>query len=256
MQHTLDQPESLGKPFLGSVATHAALVGVVIAFNVLHLTDNWGAPRASSGSVGVTMVTTVPIQRHQGPVNPLANDTKNIVPQQTIVEKVKPQEKEPDPKAIELKGKVEKPKKTPPKPVVPASMLKAQAYQPNQVYSTAPQAASSPMYGIQGAGGIDIGATSVLGSRFGAYVNLMSSQISQHWNRADVRARPTDKCAVSFTIARSGVVSNVQISHPSGNVLLDNSAKRAIIDSNPLPSLPPTFTGNDATVELWFQLTQ
>jgi TonB family protein len=84
----------------------------------------------------------------------------------------------------------------------------------------------------------------------------MTSQISQHWNRADVRARPTDKCAVSFTIARSGTVTNVQVSHPSGNILLDNSARRAIIDSNPLPTLPREFPGNDVTVELWFQLTQ
>lgn len=253
---TLDQPEQLGKPLLASVATHAALVGVFVLFNILHLTDNWGSPNPSSGSVGVTMVKTIPIQRHEGPQNPLANDTKNIVPQETMPVKVKPEVEAPDPKAIAIAQKVEKPKKSTPKPLPPAALFKPQAYQANQVYATAPQAASSAMYGIQGAGGIDIGAASVLGSRFGAYVNLMSSQISQHWNRADVRARPTDKCAVSFTIARNGAVTNVQISHPSGNLLLDNSARRAIIDSNPLPSLPPTFSGNDATVELWFQITQ
>ncbi len=241
---------------MGSIITHIVLAGVFIALNFLHLTDNWGSPKASSGSVGVTMVKTIPIPRHEGPQNPLANDTKNIVPQETMPVKVKPEVQAPDPKAIALLDKKEKPKKVAPTPVPPASMFKAQAYRSNQVYSTAPQSVSSPQYGIQGSGGIDIGASSVLGSRFGAYVNLMREQIAQHWNRADMRARSTDRCAVSFLIARNGAVTNVQISHPSGNVLLDNSARRAIIDANPLPTLPREFPGNDVTVELWFQLTQ
>ena len=127
-------------------------------------------------------------------------------------------------------------------------------YKPNQVYSTTPQAANTPMYGTQGAGGIDLGPASVLGSRFGAYVDLMRDRISQHWNTADVRALPTQKCAVSFTIARNGMVTNVQVSQPSGSYLLDTSARRAILDANPLPALPREFTQNEATVELWFQL--
>jgi protein TonB len=110
------------------------------------------------------------------------------------------------------------------------------------------------MFGMQGAGGIDIGPASVLGTRFGGYVELMRDRIAQHWMTADVRALPTQKCAVTFTIARNGSVSNVQVSQPSGNYLLDTSAKRAILDANPLPALPPQFDRNEATVELWFQL--
>jgi TonB family protein len=52
------------------------------------------------------------------------------------------------------------------------------------------------------------------------------------------------------------MVSNVQISQPSGDYLLDTSAKRAVLDANPLPSLPPEFPRNEATVELFFQLRQ
>jgi protein TonB len=84
----------------------------------------------------------------------------------------------------------------------------------------------------------------------------MRRQISQHWNTADVRAAPSVRCGVSFTIARNGSVSNVQISQPSGNYLLDTSAKRAILDSNPLPSLPAQYSGSEVPVELWFQLKQ
>jgi TonB family protein len=130
------------------------------------------------------------------------------------------------------------------------------AYQTNQIYSKAPQAVSSPLYGMQGSGGIDIGPASILGNRFGAYVDLMRQRISQHWNTGDVRGSSTQRCGISFTIARNGAVSNVQITTPSGNYLLDTSAKRAILDSNPLPELPAQYSGSSVPVELWFQLKQ
>jgi protein TonB len=129
-------------------------------------------------------------------------------------------------------------------------------YKSNQVYSQTPQALSSPMYGTKGSGGIDVGPASVLGSRFGGYADLVRDKVSQHWVTADLRATPSQVCAVSFTIARDGTVSNVQISHPSGNYLLDTSAKRAVMDANPLPPLPREVPQNDATVELRFQLPQ
>jgi TonB family protein len=48
----------------------------------------------------------------------------------------------------------------------------------------------------------------------------------------------------------------VQVTQPSGDYLLDTSAKRAILDTNPLPPLPQGFEHNEATVELWFQLNK
>jgi TonB family protein len=115
---------------------------------------------------------------------------------------------------------------------------------------------SSPMYGMKGSGGIDIGPASVLGDRCGAYVDVMRGLISQHWNQAAVTASSSQKTAISFTLARSGALDNVQVASPSGNYVLDNSAKRAVVDSNPLPSLPPQCTGNEVSVTLWFQLKQ
>jgi TonB family protein len=252
---TFDRHEPNGKALMGSIATHIAVAGLFLAMNVFHFGEHWGAAHASSGSIGIQMVSTIPIPRNEGRPNPLANQTKNIVPQETMQVKPKPEVKAPDPKAIELSGKVEK-KKFTPKPIPPSSVFKPQPYQPNQLYAKSAQALNSPMFGIQGSGGIDVGPASVLGTRYEAYTNLMRQVIAQHWNRADVRALPSQKAAVAFTIARSGAVSNVRISHPSGNRLLDDSGMRAILDSNPLPSLPRDFTGNDVTVEIWFQLTQ
>ncbi|HVW84274.1 MAG TPA: TonB family protein [Bryobacteraceae bacterium] len=250
---TIDQREPLGRAFAGSILTHAGIVGLFVVSGFLHLTDRFGSPTASSGSVGVSMVKTIPIPRHEGPTNPLANDTKNVAPQEPSPAKPKPEVKIPEPDAIPIARKPEKQKKPAPKQQA-TNVFKPQEYQSNQVYSSRPQAANSPMYGMQGSGGIDIGPASVLGNRFGAYVQLMRDRIAQHWNTADVHTTPSQKCAVTFTIARNGSVSNVQVSQPSGNYLLDTSAKRAILDSNPLPQLPPQFPRSEATVELWFQL--
>lgn len=248
--------EPLGRAFFGSLAAHGAVVGAVLALGYFHLVDFWGSPHASSGAVGVSLVKTIPIPRHQGPVNPLANETKSIAPQQVSPVKPKPEVKAPEPKAIAIPDRFEKPKKPEPKkpPQVATAMYKPQTYQDNQVYSKTPQAMNSPLYGMQGAGGIDIGPASVLGDRFGAYVDLMRQRIQQNWNQSGVRAAPSQKCAISFVIARNGAVSNVQVAQPSGNYLLDNSAKRAILDSNPLPSLPAQYSGSEVPVTLWFQL--
>jgi protein TonB len=221
-----------------------------------HLTDNWGTPHASSGSVGVNMVSTIPIPQTPAPRNPLANDTHNIVPQEpTPVVKRQEVVKVPEEKAVEIPDRVTKPKKPTPKQP-PAVPFKPATYQANQVYSKTPQQMSSPLYGMHGAGGIDIGPASVLGDRFGAYVDLMRDRISQHWNTADVRAAASQKCSISFVISRDGTVSNVQVAQASGSYLLDNSAKRAVLDANPLPSLPTQFPGSQVPVTLWFQLRQ
>lgn len=248
---TFDQQrEPLGRALAGSIATHLAIVGAFALSGYLNLRDTWGAPHASSGAVGVGLVQTIPIPRNEGPTNPLANDTDNLAPQEPAEAKPRTKIKAPE-EGIALPGKKNKKQ---PKPAPMA--YKPMQYQANQVYSKSGQAASTPMYGMAGAGGIDIGPASVLGNRFGAYVTLMRDRIAQHWSTADTRATPQQKCAVTFTIARNGTVTNVQVSKPSGNYLLDTSAKRAVIDANPLPALPQQFDKNEATVELWFQLNK
>jgi protein TonB len=250
--------EPTGKAFAGSLITHGVVIGLLTVSGLFHLkSNNFGSPRASSGSVGVNMVKTIPLPRTEGPVNPVANDTKSIVPEALPPPRVVPKEVRVEPeKAIPIPDKVQKPKKVSPQQEVRDLFRPPVPYKENQVLSRTPQAANTPMYGIQGSGGIDIGPASVLGNRFGAYVELMRDRISQHWNTASVHSLPAQKCAVSFTIARNGTVTNVQVTQPSGDYLLDTSAKRAVLDANPLPPLPAQFERNDATVELWFQLKQ
>ena len=74
-----------GKAFAGSIFTHAAIVGLLVASGLWHVTRNdFGSPKASTGSVGVNMVKTIPIPRNDGPVNALANDTKSVVPEKPL----------------------------------------------------------------------------------------------------------------------------------------------------------------------------
>jgi TonB family protein len=249
-------PDSLGKAFAGSLVTHGIVVAIALASGLWHLTKNdFGSPNASTGSVGVDIVKSIPIPRREGPINPLANDTTSVVPQAPEpVVKVEKQVKAQPENAIPIPDKIDKHRKVVAQPKVQSLFRPPEPYRNNQVYSQVPQAAVSPMYGIKGSAGIDLGQDSVLGTRFGAWTTLMRDRIAQHWNRSNLHSLPSQKCAVSLTIARNGTVSNVHISQPSGDYLLDTSAKRAVLDANPLPSLPPQLPGNDVTVQVWFQL--
>lgn len=251
-------PDPMGKAFAGSLLTHAAVAALIAASGFWHFAkNNFGSPNTSTGTVGVDIVKTIPIPRREGPVNPLANDTKSTVPEAPAPEiKLQKQVKEQPKDAIAIPDKIEKPKKLSPKQQVTSLFRPPEQYKSNQVYSTVPQAANSPMFGMQGSNGIDVGQESILGSRFGAYANLMRDRIAQHWNRSGLHSLPTQTCTITFSIARDGTVGNVQVSQPSGDYLLDTSAKRAVLDANPLPALPQQFPRNEAEVELSFQLRQ
>src|SRR5579863_9648211 len=188
--------DPVGKAFAGSLLTHGVAIGLLAASGLFHLTkNNFGSPRASSGSVGVNMVKTIPIPRREGPVNPLANDTKSIVPQAPAPVKMQKQVKAQPEHAIPIPDNFDKPKKLSPQQQVRDLFRPPEPYKNNQVLSNTPQAANVPMYGIQGACGIDVGPSSVLGTRFGAYEDLVRDRISQHWNTASVHSLPSQKCA-------------------------------------------------------------
>ncbi len=253
--HTADNSqEPFGKALTGSLVTHGIVIALLVTSGFWKMHNNWGSAHASSGTVGVMMVSSIPIPHREAPVNPLANDSKSVIPQE--VAPVKPQKavEVPDKNAVPIPKSILKQKKLPPKPE--KLNFKPPEYKSNQIYSQTPQAANTAMYGTKGSGGIDVGAATVLGSRFGAYSDLVVDRISQHWVKAGVQALPSQVATVSFTIARNGTVTNVQVSQPSGNYLLDTSAKRAVLDASPLPQLPPDFPRNDATVELKFQIQQ
>lgn len=88
--------------------------------------------------------------------------------------------------------------------------------------------------------------------KFGWYLGLVRSKISQHWNpppdSREARAR------VIFSINRSGWVGEVALDQEKslGTFLFKQAAVRAIKASNPFPRLPEQFPGQtlEFTVDL------
>lgn len=251
----LEQPDRLSGWLTGSVVMHAAVAGALIWYNVAGpgKTISLGNPTGGGfGSVLVNPVARIPLPSNNGPQNPVANDTKSMVP--TAPPKAKSQPKAPpkvDPNAIALKGaKAQKQ----PKPVysAPNKFREQQKDLPNQVYSTTGQSLNNPMFNKPGGGGVGVGDNSPFGQQFGWYAQRLIEQVGQHWQTAGLDPR-SRQAVVTFTIKRDGSVTGVKLSQSSGNMAVDLSAQRAILDAQ-FPPLPPQFPGGSATLDMRFVL--
>jgi TonB family protein len=81
------------------------------------------------------------------------------------------------------------------------------------------------------------------------YIVQMVQRIRQNWNpNQGARGEPV----VKFTIRRDGVLVNVVVEKPTGQDLLDQEARRAVLKTEKLPPLPREFTESSLTVHLTF----
>lgn len=254
----LDARESLRGGFWGSIGLHAGLIGIAVAYALINAnTVQFGDPNAGGAAVGVEAVKSIPIA-HQGPQNPLANDTQSQVPQ-TPAKPVERKKVETPPKdAIPLKSPQERKK--------PAKLAsERQRFRPysqleqNQLTTPAAPQVSNPMYSAQaGSGRIGTGANTTLGSRCGAYAAQIQELVAQHWNTGDVEARYSTAPVViaTFDLMRNGTVTNLKLLQTSGIASLDNSVQRAILDASPFPPIPPVgcTDKSSARVEFDFEL--
>ncbi|MBC8003210.1 MAG: TonB family protein [Opitutaceae bacterium] len=249
----LDRREPFGKWWLASAGVHGALFAAVATFGLLKMggTERWGEPKSlGGGAVGITPVNRIPIQARDGRVNPVANDTESTVPSEAAERDRK--RNLPDPDAIALKNSKAKPEKL--------QTARRQTYdpkeaRPNQVYSQAGQAATSPMFSqAQGGGGVGSGSVSPFGNRFGYYEQLLRDKVARNWKSEDLNAQIKTTAVVEFEILRNGTVRNVRLVRTSGDFALDQSAQRAIVQSNPFPPLPAGFERDSAIIEFSFRL--
>ncbi len=250
----LDQQDSLGGPFVQSVLLHAAVAGALIVSSITfqHSHMVFGSPNTSSGdAVAVNAVKSIPLPSRAGIRNPVANDTESQVPQAPKPEPKK-QVKVPDEDAVPLKSRLAKKQ---PRPEAP------QRYRPqppaeNQVFSHDAPAAVSPMFQKPGSGGVGVGPNSAFGNQFGAYADLVVQRVTQKWQKNGLAGLQLPVATITFEILRDGSLKNAKIAQSSGNSTLDYSALRAVMDAAPFPPLPPNYSGNQADVELRFQLQQ
>lgn len=259
--HTLDQPDNLAQPFWGSVFLHVAMAASILGFTFIGNRSpvQWGDPHGGGmGSVAITPVATIKLPSKEGPANPLANETQSHVPEPPAKKKVVEKVKAPDPDAILLKNpKATKrsPERTP--AAAPNKFREQQQDRPNQLYTPGGAAVSSPLYGMKGGGGLQIGNDSPFGTQFGAYAKNLRDRVASKWSTTDFDSRLTvPPAVVTFTIRRDGSVDprSVKLTEHSGNAALDISAQRAVLDAAPFLELPPGFPKSEAQVELRFNL--
>ena len=249
----LDERDPLALPFVGSLLVHGGVVAFLL-FGWLWLNqhkDTLGDINPAGGpAYAVSAVHNIPIPRREAPQNPVANDTESQVPTapaKQTQQKIQPPAKD----AFEI---AEKLKKQAPKPT------KQQTYQQptpkNQVFSEK-QALSNPMYGGPAGGGrVGLGPNTPLGNnRLGWYAQLIRDRIAQNWNTNGLSGVTQNAPAiVGFIIMRDGTIRNPQIVQSSGNPVIDNTALRAVYQSNPLPGLPPQISDNSITAQFTFNL--
>jgi len=103
-------------------------------------------------------------------------------------------------------------------------------------------------FGMNGVGGGNFGA------RYSWYVEAVQRRISGNWLVAtvDPSVRQAPRVLVIFQVSRDGSISKIQVQQSSGNVSVDDSARRAVLGSNPLPPLPNDYAGSSVNVEFWF----
>ncbi len=103
-----------------------------------------------------------------------------------------------------------------------------------------PGAAGSPARGS----GVDGGITSLdaLDVEFAWYRALVTSALKSRWVRPVLEGDSQSVTAtVAFQIRRDGRVEDVHVEASSGVSVMDRSVLRAVIESSPLPPLPPSW---------------
>ena len=249
----LDQKDPLAAAFMGALLVHGGVIALLFFgwFWMNQKPDTLGVPKPGGGpAYTVAPVHSIPIPQQQAPVNPVANDTQSLVRSAPAKQEAERQTA-PDKNAFELPDKRRRVSERPVRP---------QDYEPpapvNQVYSSTRQAVSNPMYGgPTGGGQVGIGPNSPLGNRLGWYAEIVRQRISQNWQTSGLLASGQRYPAiVSFYIRRNGTVSDIQVVQSSGNPNVDDSAKRAVYLSSPLPALPAQVTENVISAQFTFNL--
>jgi periplasmic protein TonB len=250
----LDERDPLGVPFVGSLLVHAGVVAL-LSFGWFWLNqhrETLGDANAAGGpAYSVSPVHNIPIPRREAPPNPVANDTQSQVPTAPAQQTVEKKSPVPDKNAVEIPDKIKKQAERP---------TRQQTYrQPtpnNQVFAER-QALSNPMYGgPTGSGRVGIGPNTPLGNnRLGWYAEMIRDRIAQNWNTNGLAgAGQMAPAIIAFVIMRDGTIRNPQVVQTSGNPTIDNTALRAVYQSNPLPSLPPQIAENSITAQFTFNL--
>jgi protein TonB len=249
-----DPQEPLRKAFLAALVLHAGLIAAAGISTIVGHHDRFGDKNAGGAAVGIQAVDSIPLP-HQGPKNPLANDTESQVQQAPPKPEHAKKEVAP-PDAIPIKSRKAK-KTTAPDASVKQQFRPYSEVDPYKVQNkTAPQVSNPIFSAAPGSGNVGTGPHTSLGDRFAGYGAQIQEIVSRHWLTSDIDARVQTAPIViaTFDLMRDGSIRNLKLLQSSGISSLDSSVQRAILDSNPLPPIPSGFSRDRASMEFWFEL--
>jgi periplasmic protein TonB len=250
--------DNWGRALAWSAGFHAVVTAIILLYPILFngaRGSDWGAGGGGS-AMGVTLVSSVPLSSAPNQnQNVLANESKGLTKSQPKVE-----EKEPD--AIEIQGKNTKVK---PKKDSTPNKAKAQPTpekETNQVAFGEGGPVSGP-YGSFAAGGAKggfgiTGGGGDFGTRFGWYVQVIQTKVSENWLKYEVdpSINTAQRVYITFDVARDGHPFNVRVEQSSGVPSLDVSATRALQRIDTFGPLPPDYNGSKISVEYWFDYSK
>ena len=144
-------------PLLRSLILHGTVIGVAVGYGLLPMSQReaWGDPNAlPGGGVAITPVSKIPMMVRPTRPNPVAAETESEV-KQNEPKPEKTQRRE-DPDAIPLKTEREKRRVAD----VAAEQNRYRPHEPkrpNELTTTVGRTLTNPMFGVPGAGGVEVG---------------------------------------------------------------------------------------------------
>jgi protein TonB len=255
--HPAPLQQKLGSGFVGAIALHLAVAGILIAIAFLHPSNNdvWGDKTASTGSIQASMVSAIPLPSKVPPVD------KSVLAPEDVSKVAAPPPKEhtiapPKDTDILVKSNTKPPtkvatKETPAPPKHPQPTPDTTKAASGEQATQIAQSATPVKNGTASATVQD----KAFGLRYAYYRDIVSRTVAQNWynSEADPRASQDKHVTVQIEIMRDGSITNIQMQQRSGSPTLDQSALRALQRIDAFPALP---AGDHVTVQLTFDYHQ
>ena len=258
------EAEKIDRFVVASIMLHAGLFTLVLFSPKLfpNMGPNWGGPTGGADAgirvkiAGADSGIALPRPEVVNETAP-ANPSPGLYKSEPAAPPVPDKKAEPIPEKSAPTKKNLAPKAAPPAPKAPT----AAPEQPSNAVPYGEGGRPAMSYGQfptgAGQGGISFG-DAAFGDRYGAYVNSITRAVSNNWLKSmvDARIQRAPRVYVTFDISRDGTVSNVNVQQSSGIPSLDRSAQRAVLASNPLPTLPADYRGSSVNVIFYFEYSR
>jgi len=249
--------EKLGGALAVSAVMHTLLFVLLVGYTSLGLPfgGGWGKNWGSGSSTRIGAVASLPGVPLPAP---LLTTPGTLASENPGLHQTEPQPKaEPEPQSVEIPKFKESTQPEKAERVNTHIQKEKPIEAENAIpYGLGGQPSMSYTQIVSGAGegGLSFGEGGDFGQRFGWYVASVRSRISGNWLLSTISPNilSAPRLYMTFTILRDGNITDVEITQSSGIPEVDRSALRAVLASNPLPSLPPEYAGNRVKVNLYF----